>query len=71
MAEKGIPENIRVQLEETVSRFNDEIIKEPDYFYRLRYRGNYVYLGRETRGTIDPICRLRYTGKVDGWEFAV
>jgi hypothetical protein len=71
MARKGIPENIRVQLEETVNRFNDEIIQDPDDFYHIRYRGNYVYLGRETFGTIYPICRLRYTGKVDGWEFAI
>jgi hypothetical protein len=71
MTRKGIPENIKKQLEETVNRFNNEIIQDPDYFYRIRYRGDFVYLGRETFGTIHPICRLKYTGKVDGWEFAV
>jgi hypothetical protein len=71
MTKKGIPENVKRQLEETVNRFNNEIIQDPDYFYRIRYRGDYVCLGRETFGTIYPICRLRYTGKVDDWEFAI
>jgi len=65
MTKKGIPESIKKQVEETISRFNGEIIEDADDFYHIRYRGNYVYLGRETFGTIYPICRLRYTGKVD------
>jgi len=36
-----------------------------------RFRGNYLYLDRSDYGQIGPICRLKYTGDMENWEFAI
>ena len=30
-----------------------------------------MYLDRYDYGRVGPICRLRYTGSMDDWEFAI
>ena len=70
MSTKRIPDNIKVQVDEIVERFN-EGSGEPSCFYSTRYRGNYLYLDRSDFGRIGPICRLKYTGDMNKWEFAI
>jgi hypothetical protein len=71
MTKKGIPESIKKQVEEIVDRFNSEVIQDPYDFYVTRYRGNYLYLGRKEAGVFYPVCRLKYTGEMSNWEFAI
>lgn len=71
MRSKRIPESIKKQVAEIVKRFNAEAIKDPDQFYITRYRGNYLYLDRNDYGTVGPICRLEFNGKMDNWDFAI
>jgi hypothetical protein len=70
MSTKGIPDDIKAQVNEIVARFN-EGSGDPDCFYAARYRGIYLYLDRSDFGQIGPICRLKYTGDMDNWEFAI
>ena len=71
MRRKGIPDSIKKQVEEIVTRFNKEVIKDPDQFYVPRYRGRYLYLDRKDFGTLGQVCRLGFNGKIDNWDFAI
>ena len=70
MGKEGIPDEIKAQVNEIVARFN-EGSEDPTCFYAARFRGNYLYLHRSDFGRIGPICRLKYTGDMDNWEFAI
>jgi hypothetical protein len=70
MGKEGIPDEIKAQVNEIVARFN-EGSGDPTCFYATRYRGNYLYLDRSDFGQIGPICRLKYTGDMNNWEFAI
>ncbi len=66
-----IPEAIKTQVEQQITTFNREVIQDPNVSYRPRYRGAFLYLDRCDDGRIGPICRLRYTGTISRWEFAI
>ena len=70
MTKKGIPDNVKAQINEIVAQFN-EGSGDPTCFYTTRFRGNYLYLDRSDFGRIGPICRLKYTGDMNKWEFAI
>ncbi len=71
MAAKAIPPDVRRQVDEIVERFNHETFRGTDIRYVPRYKGLYLYFDRYAWGRGGPICRLRYTGKMDRWEFAI
>jgi len=71
MASKRIPQDVKAQVEEIVDRFNQKVIKDPNRFYVPRYRGVFVYLDRMDYGPPAQICRIKYTGDMNGWEFAI
>ena len=71
MRSKGIPESIKKQVEEIVRRFSEESIGDPNRYYSVRYRGNYLYLDRVEYGKAGSICRLKFNGKMDNWDFAI
>ncbi len=66
-----IPDAIKTQVEERITAFNREVLQDPHVSYQPRYRGAFLYLDRCDDGQVDPICRLRYTGTLDDWEFAI
>jgi hypothetical protein len=70
MSAKRIPDEIKAQVNEIVARFN-EGSGDPTCFYATRFRGSYLYLHRSDFGQIGPICRLKYTGDMNNWEFAI
>lgn len=40
--------------------------------YVPRFKGAYLYLDRiDFRGLPFPVCRLKWTGNMDAWEFAI
>jgi len=71
MSGKTIPREVKAQVEQIVQTFNQEAIKDPSYFYTTRYRGRFLYLDRGMAIASGPVCRLTYTGAIDGWEFAI
>jgi hypothetical protein len=68
---RGIPEEVKTQVENIVARFHASEIRNPRCRYVPRYRGKFLYLDREDYGRLHPICRLEYTGKMDDWSFAI
>jgi hypothetical protein len=70
MATKRIPEEVKQQVEGIVNRFN-QTIQDRDCFYVPRYKGSYLYLDRNDYGRVGQICRLKYTGSLTNWEFAI
>lgn len=38
---------------------------------RVRFRGDYAYIDADENGDIWPLCRLRYTGTIEVWGFAI
>jgi hypothetical protein len=71
MRNKNIPEEIQIQVDRIVDDFNKRKIKTKPYSYKTRYKGEYLYLDRSEYGNPNPICRLRYNGKMDDWSFAI
>lgn len=37
----------------------------------VRFRGDYAYIDADEDGDVWPLCRLRYTGTIDAWGFAI
>jgi hypothetical protein len=71
MAPKSIPQDVRQQVEQAVARFNDEHFTDGDVRYVARFKGLYLYLDRCDFGNTGAICRLKYTGDCQDWEFAI
>ena len=71
MGNVGIPDEIREQVAERIQAFNTQVLRDPNVSYLPRYRGSFLYLDRHAYGRTGPICRLRYTGAIDRWTFAI
>ncbi|MFC1713565.1 hypothetical protein ACFL6S_07855 [Candidatus Poribacteria bacterium] len=71
MRSKEISESVREKVAEMVERFNEESIGDPNRHYSVRYRGNYLYLDRIEYGKAGPVCRLKFNGRMDNWDFAI
>tara|TARA_B100000029_G_scaffold508292_1_gene594826 strand:+ start:168 stop:497 length:330 start_codon:yes stop_codon:yes gene_type:complete len=71
MAKRSIPDEVKKEAAQIIDRFNEEILSGSDCFYIPRYRGSYLYLNRNDAGTQSSICRLKYTGDMQNWEFAI
>lgn len=69
--QRTIPEQVHDQVDHIVADFNQRVIKDPECFYVTRYRGGYLYLDRHNYGPVGPICRLKYQGALDNWDFAI
>lgn len=72
MASKAIPDTVRKEIAEIIDQFNKKSLRNGYGAYVPRYKGNYLFLDRDD-GAIElsPICRLKYTGDMDKWEFAI
>jgi hypothetical protein len=71
MKKQGIPEDVKAKVVGIVNRFNQKNSGRSDCYYAARFQGRYLYLDRSDFGRLGPICRLKYTGKMDDWEFAI
>jgi hypothetical protein len=71
MPGRRIPETVKTQVAARVAAFNREVLQDPNVSYRPRYQGLFLYLDRDDYGHLSRICRLQYTGALDGWEFAI
>ena len=71
MAKKQMPDDVRAQVEAIVEQFNEKELRGWRCSYIARFRGNYLYLDRNNWGRISRVCRLKYNGKMDNWDFAI
>jgi hypothetical protein len=68
---QAIPNEVKKQVDEIVLDFNRKVLQDPNYYYVTRYKGSYLYLDRYDYGKLGPICRLKYTGDINNWSFAI
>jgi len=71
MSKQSIPDETKEQAKARVDHFNRSVIKDPEHFYSVRFSGNYLYLARAHFGVPSPVCRLKYKGHIDNWDFAI
>ncbi|MBN2006239.1 MAG: hypothetical protein JXA21_22985 [Anaerolineae bacterium] len=71
MATKGIPNDIKAQVEAIVTHFNQTVVRDPTRFFQVRFRSKFAYLDRAAYGHIGPRGRLTYTGDMAQWDFAI
>ena len=72
MAKKSIPDHVKSEVIKIIDRFNREELNDSYCMYTPRSRGSYLYLDRDDGShPPSPICRLRYTGDMNKWEFAI
>ena len=71
MGKKRIPDEVRAQVDAIVERFNKKELQGQRSFYIARFRGSYLYLDRNNWGRVSHVCRLKYNGEMDNWDFAI
>lgn len=72
MASKAIPDSVKKEITEIIDQFNKKFLRKGYGAYVSRYKGNYLYLDRgDGANELSPICRLKYTGDMNKWEFAI
>ena len=71
MAAKKIPADVQRRAEEIIERFNRKTLGGGGVRYLPRFKSSFLYLDRQEAGTLGPICRLKFTGSLDAWEFAI
>lgn len=68
---RSIPDAVKTQVAERIAAFNRAVVQNPHVYYQPRYQGAFLYLDRWDYGQVGRIGRLRYTGSLDRWEFAI
>jgi hypothetical protein len=71
MGKQRIADEIRAQVDAIVEQFNKKELRGRRCFYITRYRGKFLYLDRNDWGHVVHICRLKYNGAMDNWDFAI
>ncbi len=71
MSKKAIPENVKKQADAIVQDFNRRTFNDVARYYTTRYKGSFLYLDRYEYGVVTQICRLKYVGRIDNWDFAI
>ena len=68
----SIPPEIQAEVQKLIDKFNHDDFKELGIIgYFARFKSNYFYLDRDDLGKPSPICRLKWNGKMDDWDFAI
>lgn len=66
-----IPDEVKQRVIEIIERFNEKELARRESCYSPRWKGQFLYLDRIDRGMACPICRLKYTGDIGKWQFAI
>lgn len=66
-----IPRDVQQSAEDLVERLNRKHARGPGQYVTPRFRGLHMYLYRSIEGELCPICRLKYVGSLDQWDFAI
>lgn len=67
----AIPKDVQLLVHEEIVSFNKQNFPEGNIEYFAKMKGNYVYLNRNDFGNETKICRLKYSGNFEKWEFAI
>jgi hypothetical protein len=74
---QSIPPEIQDKVQKPVDEFNQKNFNDEDFKElgstgcSARFKGQYLYLDRDDLGKPSPICRLKWNGKMDDWDFTI
>lgn len=70
---KTIPKEVKKEIQKLVEQFNEDELDLINEFYKyvVEYSGNYAYLKSKLYDDVSPAGRLKYTGDMNNWEFAI
>lgn len=72
MTKTKIPQDIQEKANKIIADFNQvQYAKNESIKYFSKYKGEFLYLNRQEGNYESPICRLRFTGDFEKWEFAI
>lgn len=72
MAKAVITNEVQQEVGELIDAFNRKTFKgSTDFMYIAKFKGNFLYLDRKEFGRISPVARLKYTGDMKKWDFAI
>ncbi len=67
MKKPAITDAIREQMTLRIKTFNEK----QKCCYISSFKGRFMYLEQWKPGSKNPVCRLKFNGKIDDWEFAI
>jgi hypothetical protein len=71
VSSRGIPLDIQESAQRTIEHFNRTVLKQ-SIRYVPRFKGAFLYLDRQDYGGAPTeICRLKYMGAIENWEFSI
>lgn len=69
---KSISIEVQQEVAGLIDAFNKKTFKgSTDYMYIPKFKGSFLYLTRKEFHLISPVVRLKYTGDIKKWEFAI
>ncbi len=72
MAKAIITKEIQQKASDLIDAFNKKFFKgSTDIMYVPKFKGKFLYLDRIEFGRLSPVVRLKYTGDIKKWEFAI
>ncbi len=72
MAKAVISKEVQQEVWELIDAFNKKSFKGSEHFmYMPKFKGNFLYLDRKEFDKISPVARLKYTGDMKKWDFAI
>jgi len=72
MAKAIISKEIQQEVSDLIDAFNQKTFKgSADFMYVPKFKGNFLYLNRKEFNEIEPVARLKYTGDIKKWDFAI
>lgn len=72
MAKAIITKEIQQKVSGIIDTFNKKTFKKSeDFMYIPKFKGDFLYLNRKEYDKVAPVARLKYTGDIKKWEFAI
>ncbi|MEJ7680117.1 MAG: hypothetical protein WKG06_20105 [Segetibacter sp.] len=72
MAKAVITTEVQQEVGELIDAFNKKTFKgSANFMYIPKFKGNLLYLNRKEFDRISPAARLKYTGDMKKWNFAI
>ncbi|MEP7141895.1 MAG: hypothetical protein ABI707_03440 [Ferruginibacter sp.] len=72
MAKAPITKEIQAEVTAIIDAFNKKTFKgSTDVLYMANFKANFLYPGRKEYELFSPVARLKYTGDINNWEFAI
>jgi len=69
---KSVTQEVWEEVGDKIDAFNKKTFKGSlDFMYIPKFKGNFLYLNRKEFNLISPVARLKYTGDMKKWEFAI